>query len=183
MLLYFLLSYTASHCRCREWGLIFKHLGLITGKGDREAQVSTHSRWYRSWHPRKKYRPGEEGRGPGSTRKCKQSWGLLRRCEMPLLNARAGQETTKPGTTLGDLQHERPLCKHVLLELPVPFIHMGFLHRVLTWLLKGSTIASSSRYSCNSSLNFFFQIYLFKEKLPLHLCDLLQSQESLLLGG
>lgn len=63
------------------------HLTVDAGNGasfsstrDRAAQVSTHSRWCRSWHPRKKYRQGEEGRGPGSIRQWKQSWGLLRRC-------------------------------------------------------------------------------------------------------
>lgn len=72
-------------------------------------------------------------------------------------------DATKPGNASGDSGHERSVCKHVLLELPVPFIHTGFLNRVLTWLLKGPTIiASSSRYSYNFSLNFF-HIYLLKQ--------------------
>lgn len=74
--LYFPLSCTAFYYRYRKWGLIFKHLGLITGEGDWEVQVSTHARWLRSWGPGKRFRPGKEVRGPGSTKWHKDNWGL-----------------------------------------------------------------------------------------------------------
>lgn len=155
--LYFLLSYTASHCRCREWGLIFKHQSLITGKGDRAAQVSTHSRWCRSWHPTEDYRPGKEGKHQVMQAELRAFQ------EMPLLNACVGQETTKPGSASGDSAWV-PSLQTCFARAPVPFTHMGFLHRVLTWLCKGSTRASSSRYSCNSSLNFFFFKFIYLRK-------------------
>lgn len=78
--LYFPLSCTAFYYRYRKWGLIFKHLGLITGEGDWEVQVSTHARWLRSWGPGKRFRPGKEVRGPGSTKWHKDNWGLPCRC-------------------------------------------------------------------------------------------------------
>lgn len=106
-------------------------------------------------------------------------------------------DATKPGNASGDSGHEPSVCKHVLLELPVPYIHTGFLNRVLTWLLKGPTIiASSGRYSYNFSLNFFSDLFIKTTSLcisvgPLSIprdhrercVDPEHSQESLLLRG